>query len=57
MAPTPAPPAVRQTAADVQAEKDSQRKQQAARQGYASTLLNAQPMMADTAKKTLLGGP
>ena len=53
--PTPAPPPVRQSDADIQLAADATRKRQAARKGYAATLLS--PAMADAAgaKKTLLG--
>lgn len=52
---TPAPPPVRQTAADVQFASDTQRKLQAARKGYAATLLAPAGNGGQAAKKTLLG--
>lgn len=51
----PAPPPVRQTAAEVQYAADSQRKLQAARKGYAATLLAPAAGPSAAGKKTLLG--
>lgn len=57
--PTPAPPPVRQTGAEVLAASDEARRRMAMRKGYDSTinvgtLLGAAAPMAET-KKTLLG--
>ena len=54
--PTPAPPPVRETAEDVELAKDEQRKKQALRQGYASTLVAQASAQGAEVKKTLLGG-
>ena len=51
----PAPPPVRQTAAEVQYAADAQRKLQAARKGYAATLLAPAAPSGAAGKKTLLG--